>query len=89
MISRRAKSDFDLISLRKRLGLNQSQMATLMGLGARAYFTLEQEPDSIKPRHMMLARMVSLQEAVMNKDQSLAEKTVGELAIAYPLPRNS
>jgi hypothetical protein len=58
-------------------------MANRMGLGARAYFTLEQEPNSINVRHIMLAQMVSLREAVMNNDKSLAEKAVGDLATAY------
>jgi DNA-binding XRE family transcriptional regulator len=74
---------FDFISLRKKLGFNQAEMANRMGLGSRAYFKLEQEPDSINVRHIMLARMVSLQEAVMNRDKSLAEKVIGDLATAY------
>jgi len=78
----KAKTAF-FISLRRKLGFNQAEMASRMGLGARAYFTLEQDPNSINVRHMMLAQMVSLQEAVMNKDRSLAEKAVGDLATAY------
>jgi DNA-binding XRE family transcriptional regulator len=79
----RPKPTFDFVSLRRRLGFNQAQMANRMGLGSRAYFRLEQEPDSINVRHIMLAQMVSLREAVMNKDKSLAEKAVGDLATAY------
>lgn len=79
----KSTSVFDFISLRKKLGFNQAEMANRMGLGSRAYFKLEQEPDSINIRHIMLARMVSLQQAVMNKDRSLAEKVISDLAIAY------
>src|ERR1700736_3521944 len=58
-------------------------MASRMGLGSRAYFTLEQDPASINARHIMLAQVVSLQEAVVKNDKSLAEKAIGDLATAY------
>lgn len=70
----------DLIALRKRIGLTQAEMADRMGLGARAYFTLEQDPASINARHIMLAQMVSLREAVERHDRSLADTAVAALA---------
>ena len=80
---------FDLESLRKRLGFNQSQMAAEMGLSARAYFSLEQDPTSMNQRHIMLAELVSLQSAVERRDPSLAHPTIAKLArdfVSIPLP---
>lgn len=63
---------FDLRGLRKSLGLNQAEMAKAMGLGSRAYFTLEDEPDKVTRRHKMLAAAASLDEALKRKDPTLA-----------------
>lgn len=75
-----AAPTLDLIALRKRIGLTQAEMAERMGLGSRAYFTLEQDPASINARHIMLAQMVSLREAVERHDRSLADAAVAALA---------
>lgn len=76
----RARAIYDFAGLRKRLGLNQAEMANRMGLGSRAYFTLEQDPSAINARHIMLAQMVSLKEAVARSDASLADKDAAALA---------
>ena len=77
------KDTFDLIGMRKRLGFNQTDMAARMGLKPRAYFTLEQKPEAINARHVMLAQMVSLEVAVARKDRSLTDTHAAELAIMF------
>ncbi|WP_316214269.1 MULTISPECIES: hypothetical protein [unclassified Bradyrhizobium] len=73
----------DLLTLRKALGFNQAEMAKRMGLGARAYFTLEQEPASVNIRHVRLAEYVALSEAVARGDRDLAPRSVAKLADAF------
>lgn len=83
MSADKAKKIFDFEKLRKKLGFSQAQMAHRMGLGSRAYFTLEQDPEAINDRHIMLAQMVSLREAVNQKDYTLARPEIRRLAFAY------
>jgi len=71
---------FDLVGLRKRLGFNQADMAKQMGMGARAYFTLEQDRVAINKRHVMIAQLVSLKIAVERKDVQLAEPAIAAMA---------
>lgn len=70
----------DIAALRKALGFNQAEMAQKMGLGSRAYFTLEQEPTTVNIRHIMLAENVALAMAVERGDRSLAPRNVAALA---------
>lgn len=70
----------DIQALRKALGFNQAEMASRMGLGARAYFTLEQDPGAVNARHIMLAEHVALTEAVARGDRSLVPENVADLA---------
>lgn len=77
------RAPFDLMMLRKRIGLTQAEMAAAMGMGSRAYFTLEQAPASINRRHVMLAQMVSLKEAVRQQDPRLADPEIALLADEY------
>lgn len=79
----KAKAIFDFEGLRKRLGLNQPEMANRMRISPRTYFSLESDPASISQRHVMLAQLVSLREAVAQDDASLAEKEIAELAHAF------
>lgn len=65
---------FDLIALRKSLGLNQADMAEAMGLGSRAYFEIEANPEKIKPRHRILAEAVALSIADERNDPMLATR---------------
>jgi DNA-binding XRE family transcriptional regulator len=73
----------NLLALRKRLGLNQAEMAKEMGLGSRAYFTLEQEDGAINARHIMLAEYVALKLAVDRADPALAPERIADLAKAF------
>jgi transcriptional regulator with XRE-family HTH domain len=70
----------DIRDIRKALGLNQAEMASRMGLSPRAYFALEQEPELINIRHIRLAEIVSLMEAVERRDRSLVPKSIADLA---------
>lgn len=83
MSTAKAKTIFDFEALRKKLGFSQAQMAHKMGLGSRAYFTLEQDSGAINERHIMLAQMVSLREAVAQKDYTLARPEIRRLAFAF------
>jgi DNA-binding XRE family transcriptional regulator len=56
----KAKAIFDFEALRKRLGFNQSEMASKMHMSPRTYFSLETDPEAISPGHVMIAQMVSL-----------------------------
>jgi DNA-binding XRE family transcriptional regulator len=76
---------FGFEELRKRLGLNQAEMANRMGLGSRAYFTLEQEPDAINIRHIKLAEMVALEAAVDRQDPTLPPERIRELVRKYAM----
>ncbi|MCL2717107.1 MAG: hypothetical protein FWD68_21835 [Alphaproteobacteria bacterium] len=81
-------AEIEIRRLRKRLGYNQAEMGSRMGLCSRAYFTLEQDPNSINSRHEMVLLMVSLQEAVERGDRSLADPAVASLADSFGrLPR--
>ena len=75
----KAKAIFDFQGLRKRLGFNQPEMASKMHMSPRTYFSLETEPNAMNQRHIMLAQLVSLQEAVAQGDASLAEKGIADL----------
>ena len=68
----RTPETFDLLALRKSLKLSQAEMAKRMGLGSRAYFSIETEPETIKPRHVRLAESVSLDVALEKADPMLA-----------------
>ena len=70
----------DIAALRKALGFNQAEMAHRMGLGSRAYFTLEQEPTTVNIRHIMLAENVALAMAIERGDRSFVPKNVAALA---------
>ncbi|GGC68449.1 hypothetical protein [Chelatococcus reniformis] len=65
-------SAFDLVELRKRLGLKQADMAKHMGMGMRAYQDLEAEPARVLDRHQLLAEAVSLLVAQERRDPMLA-----------------
>lgn len=71
----------DIAALRERLKLSQAEMGKRMGLGARAYFTLEQNPASVKPRHRNLAHMVSLRIARERRNPMLATEEVRAAAL--------
>jgi DNA-binding XRE family transcriptional regulator len=73
-------SAFDFIALRKRLGLNQAQMAEMLDVSPRTYFSLENDPAAIKPGHVRAAEMLALELAVERGDASLAPERVAELA---------
>lgn len=73
----------DLLALRKSLGLNQADMAKRMGLGSRAYFGLEVDPRTIRPRHIMLAERASLDVAIEKKDPMLAAATLRQKMIDW------
>ncbi len=75
-----AKAIFDFEELRKKLGLNQAEMAQRMSIGPRTYFSLETEPAAINVRHIRLAELVGLEVAVERGDVSLAPKRISEVA---------
>jgi transcriptional regulator with XRE-family HTH domain len=83
MSATKAKEIFSFAELRKRLGFNQAEMANRMGLGARTYWSLEENPGSINVRHAKLAEMVALELAVERQDASLAPPRVADLARAF------
>ncbi|WP_050400336.1 hypothetical protein [Bradyrhizobium embrapense] len=70
----------DIEALRKALGFNQAEMADRMGLGSRAYFTIEKSPEAVNDRHIMLAEHVALTVAVERGDRSLVPSNVADLA---------
>lgn len=76
----KAKAIFNFEGLRKRLGFNQSEMASRMHMSPRTYFSLETDPSAISQRHVMIAQMVSLQEALTRGDKSLADTEALALA---------
>lgn len=72
----------ELTLLRRRLGLTQRAMSAKMGLGLRAYSSIEATAEEINPRHQMLAERVALAEAVSQRDYRLAPRSVREEALA-------
>jgi DNA-binding XRE family transcriptional regulator len=62
----------DFAALRKRLGLNQVEMAERMGLSSRAWWEIEKNPEAANTRHAMLADMVSMEVALERKEPALA-----------------
>jgi transcriptional regulator with XRE-family HTH domain len=77
--------DFALTSLRKALGLSQSEMARRMGLSLRPYQELESEARRVRPRHVRLAESVALDIAIERQNLELApdnvRKKMGKLAL--------
>ncbi|HEY8066654.1 MAG TPA: helix-turn-helix transcriptional regulator [Methylosinus sp.] len=71
----------ELVALRKRLGLTQAEMANRMGLGHRAYQTLE-AGESLRGLHVAAAERVALTVAVERGDPMLAPVEVRREALA-------
>ena len=65
-----------LATIRKRLGLTQTEMASRIGMGARAYSDLETGISKVRLVHTLAAERVSLQEARARQDATLAEHSV-------------
>ncbi len=65
----------DLRDLREKLGLSQTQMAHEMGLGLRAYQTLEAPNGNVRKLHWVAAQRVSLYVAATKGDPMMAEPT--------------
>lgn len=76
----KARTIFDFEGLRKRLGFNQPEMAGKMHMSPRTYFSLETDPAAISQRHILIAQMVSLKEALERNDRSLADPEALKLA---------
>jgi len=74
--------NFELVKLRKSLGLAQPAMAKRMGLSLRPYQQLELNPEKIRPRHIRLAESVALEIAIEQKDPELAPTSVRKKAMA-------
>jgi DNA-binding XRE family transcriptional regulator len=62
----------DLLSVREKAKLTQTDMAEMMGLGLTAYQDLEGQHSKFKPRHQLILERVSLRLAVERTDINLA-----------------
>jgi len=66
----------ELIELRKAMGLTQSELAKLIGLGLRAYQEIEGTDRDLKLRHIQAVERVALREAVKQGNPMLAPESV-------------
>ena len=73
--------NFDLVGLRKTLGLTQSGMAKRIGLSLRTYQELELNSDKVRRRHVRLAESVALDVAVEKKNPMLAPASIRKKAL--------
>jgi transcriptional regulator with XRE-family HTH domain len=71
----------DLKALRNTLDLNQADMATRMGLGARAYQALEAGESAIRPIHVNAAERAALAIAVERRQPMLAPASIRREAL--------
>lgn len=58
----------DLIALRKRLGLNQSEMAEAIGLKIRAYSNIETGDAELRQMHILAAERAAIDIAMERGD---------------------
>jgi DNA-binding XRE family transcriptional regulator len=72
---------FDLVGLRKTLGLTQSEMAKRIGLSLRTYQELELNSDKVRRRHVRLAESVALDVAVEKNNPMLAPASIRKKAL--------
>lgn len=68
---------------RDKTGLNQKELARLMGLGLSAYQDLETGFSKFKDRHMLTLERVSLRLAVEREDLNIAFPSVRRDALDF------
>lgn len=71
----------ELTTLRKTLGLTQTEMATRIGLGLRAYQSIENGSSPVRESHALAAEHVALSIAVERADPMLAPARIRKLAL--------
>jgi DNA-binding XRE family transcriptional regulator len=76
-----APHNFDLVGLRKILGLTQSEMAKRVGLSLRTYQELEMNSGKVRRRHVRLAESVAFDVAVEKNNPMLAPASVRKKAL--------
>jgi DNA-binding XRE family transcriptional regulator len=74
---------FDFAAFRAKLGVNQKEMADMLGISARTYFTLEAEPEKAPAIYVANAELLSIEEAIARKDVGIAAPRVAEIAVAF------
>jgi len=60
-----------LISMRKRIGSTQAEMARALGMGPRAYSDLETGNSRCRTVHILAAERLTLREAAQHGDATL------------------
>ena len=65
-----------MMQLRKALGLNQTKMASRMGLSLRPYQELESGDRGVRARHVRLAESVALDIVIEKQNLQLAPENV-------------
>jgi transcriptional regulator with XRE-family HTH domain len=70
-LRKKSMTNSELVALRKLLGLTQAEMAERMGLGTRAYQSLE-AGETLRTLHILAAERIALALAVERGDPMLA-----------------